>query len=155
MSLEGLGACARARSDAVSTISPTTTILGARNDTLSVLGQVRRPRAATWNAERDVFTRVISAADRHDDVLLAVDGIGHWRAALRRRHPDRADFLAGGLFVGAQHRPAGMLWRCRHLRIAHHDERFGHHQPDTGRIRLAGFWDVEAAQRRMIANDIR
>ena len=40
--------------------------------------------------KRDVLARVRSAADRDDNILLAVDHIGHGRAALRRGHPHRA-----------------------------------------------------------------
>ena len=57
--------------------------------------------------------------------------VGHRRSALRRRHPDRADFFAVRLVVGAQHRAARMLRRRRHLRIAEDDERLGHDQPDA------------------------
>src|SRR5437867_11406614 len=64
---------------------------------------------ACWSAgqgERDVLTRIVAAADRDDDVLLAVDAIGHRRSALRRRDEHRADFFAGHLVVRAQHRAA-------------------------------------------------
>ena len=57
--------------------------------------------------------------------------VGHRRAALRRRHPHRADFAARCLVVGAQHRAARTLRRRGHLRIAHDDERLGHHQADA------------------------
>src|SRR5215470_12086386 len=58
--------------------------------------------------ERHVLARVIPAADGDDDVLLAVDRVGHRRSALRRRHPHRADLLPLRLFVRAQHRAARM-----------------------------------------------
>src|SRR5215472_4187419 len=44
-------------------------------------------------AEREKLARVVAAADRHHDVLRAVDHISHRRAALRSGHPDGAHFL--------------------------------------------------------------
>src|SRR6202521_1548640 len=67
---------------------------------------IRRTRFVRGQAESDVFARVVAAADRDDDVLLAVDRIGHRRAALRRRHPDLADLRTGLLVVRMEHRTA-------------------------------------------------
>ena len=52
------------------------------------------------------YIGVAGAADRHHEVLLAVQHVGHRRSGLRRRHVDGADFLARRLVVGAQHRAA-------------------------------------------------
>ena len=49
--------------------------------------------------QREQFAGVAAAADRDDDVLLAVQHVGHRRSGLRRRHVDRADFLAARLVV--------------------------------------------------------
>src|SRR5690348_8920797 len=46
----------------------------------------------------NVIARVVAAADGHDDVLLAINSVGHGRTALRGWHPDRPDLLTG-LFV--------------------------------------------------------
>src|SRR5271169_5622697 len=68
--------------------------------------------------KRDVLARIRAPADRDDDVLLAVQHVGHRRAALRGRNEYRTDLLSVRLVVGPQHRAARML-RCRgHQRIA-------------------------------------
>src|SRR5919197_5666017 len=64
------------------------------------------------------LARVVSTADRHDDVLPAVEHVGHRRPALRRRHVDSADFGAARLVVRAQHRAAGPGRRRRDARLA-------------------------------------
>src|SRR5207342_2340941 len=69
-------------------------------------GLAGRPHFRLRQREGNVLTRVVAAADRDDEVLAAVGHVGHRRAALRRRHPYRADFLAVGLVVGAEHRAA-------------------------------------------------
>src|SRR5690349_24016698 len=65
-------------------------------------GQAVRP-ANAWtlrNFECDELARVAGAADREDDVMLAVVEIRHRRAGLRRRHVDRAGIGAGRFVVG-------------------------------------------------------
>src|SRR6267154_4645474 len=57
----------------------------------------------------DVFAGIGPAADGHNDVLLAVDQVGHRRARLRSRHIDRAECFAVHLVVSAQHRAARMI----------------------------------------------
>src|ERR1700694_5209478 len=93
--------------------------------------------SSVGKTERDVLARVAPAADRHDDVLLAVDHVGHRRSALWGWHESGAHLLAGRIVVRTQHRAARMLGRRRDLRIAHHDDRFGVHQPDARYARLA------------------
>src|SRR5207247_2281281 len=78
--------------------------------------------------EREILAGVVSTAHRDDDVLPAVDGVGHRRSALRRWDEDGADLFPRHLVVRAQHRAARMLRRRRHLRIAHDDQGFRHHQ---------------------------
>ena len=73
-------------------------------------------------------------ADRDDDVLLAVDAVGHRRPALRRGHQDCSNFLPRLLVVGAQHRSARVLGRRRHLHVAADDERLGDEQPDVAAL---------------------
>src|SRR6266550_2956804 len=46
-----------------------------------------------------------------------------------------------------------MLGRCRHLWIAEDHERLGDRQPDAAL--LAGLWNGESFERRMIANRVR
>src|SRR5690242_14502196 len=99
-----------------------------------------------WQRERDEFTGVAAAADRYDDVLLAVDHVRHRRTALWRRHPDRTDLAARRFVPRTQHRAAWMVRRGRDLRIAHHDDRLGVHQADARNARLTGFRNVDAAQ---------
>src|ERR1700731_2592377 len=84
----------------------TTTRSRTRTWSVVLLSPRRRPRGRCREAERDVFARVVAAAHGDDDVLPAVDRVGHRRAALRRGHPDRADLSARVLVVRAQHRPA-------------------------------------------------
>src|SRR6185503_9010906 len=108
--------------------------------------------SARWQREGDVLARIVAAADGDDDVLLAVHEVGHRQPALRRDHPHGADLLAFRLLVGAQHRAARVIGRRRDLRIAHHHQRLGHHQPDAGGAGLPGLRDVDALQHRMIAN---
>ena len=88
-------------------------------------------------------TRCIHRYDRRATATMmhcrAVDRVGHRRSALRRRDAPRADFLAGLLVVGAQHRAALASRRRRDLRIAHDDDRLGHHQADA--LRSPG-WPV-------------
>src|SRR5262245_13407799 len=76
-----------------------TTLRGIKTQTALAAGVLRfgwfdmRPRAlSSRQRERDVFPAVDAAADRDDDVLLAVDGVCHRRARLRRRHVDRPHF---------------------------------------------------------------
>src|SRR5260370_42384551 len=57
----------------------------------------------------DVFAGIGPAADGHNDVLLAVDHVGHRRARLRSRHIDRAYFFAGHLVVSTDHRAARLV----------------------------------------------
>src|ERR1700688_113585 len=92
---------------------------------------VRRTRFVRGQAEGDVLARVVAAADRDDDVLLAVDRIGHRRAALWRWHPDLADLRTGLLVVRVEHRTARASRRRRELRVTCDDERRGHHQGDA------------------------
>src|SRR5437660_12094417 len=59
---------------------------------------------AWWQPERNQLARVVAAADREHDILLPVEHVRHGRAGLPSRNINRADFLACGLVVGAQHR---------------------------------------------------
>src|SRR5580658_7269654 len=62
--------------------------------------------AAVRQRVRNILARIRTAADRDDNVLLAVHHIGHRRAALRSWHQYGADFLARSLVIRAQHRAA-------------------------------------------------
>ena len=54
------------------------------------------------SAEREQFAAVPRTADRHSDVLPAVQHVRHRRTGLRRRHEDGAGVLARRLVVGAE-----------------------------------------------------
>src|SRR5262245_16798428 len=100
-----------------------------------------RPRFAGGQRKRQVLSRVVSAADRDDEVLTAVLAfVGHRRSALRRRHPDGAHLLARVLVVGAQHRATRMIRGGCDSRVAKDDERLGDDQPDAAL--QAGLGDV-------------
>src|ERR1043166_6471238 len=113
---------------------------------------VRQPRVIR-QTERDVFARVVAAAHGDDDVLAAVDGIRHRRAALRRGQQDRTHFLARRLVVRAQHRASRMLGRCRDLGIAHDDQRLRDNGADSPV--LAGLRNVQPVEQRTVAHDVR
>src|ERR1700730_1419446 len=98
--------------------------------------------------ERDVLTRIVRAADGHDDVLLAVERVRHRRAALWRRHPHRAHLLAGLLVIRAKHRAATLVGIGDEAWIAQHDERFGHQLSHWSL--LAGLRNVQALDRGMV-----
>src|SRR6266566_497177 len=51
-------------------------------------------------AERNVLARVVNSTDGNDDVLLAIDRVGHGGTALRGWHPDRPHLFSGFLVVG-------------------------------------------------------
>src|ERR1700675_4230104 len=104
------------------------TASGQERQLLLLIGRTHFVRG---QAEGDVLARVVAAADRDDDVLLAVDRIGHRRAALWRWHPDLAALRPGLLGVRVEHRTARPSRRRRYLRVARDDERLGHHQPDA------------------------
>src|SRR5438034_6383399 len=63
--------------------------------------------------KRQILARIGPAADGDQDVLLAVDHIGHRGSALRSGHPDGANLLAGLLVIGSQHRATGSSRGCR------------------------------------------
>jgi len=65
-------------------------------------GSSSRPGQLTGQAEREQLARIVPPADGNDDVLLAVEHVGHRRAALRRRHQHCANVLTVGLIVRAQ-----------------------------------------------------
>ena len=90
---------------------------------------------------------------RDDDVLTAVDHVGHRRSGLRRGHQHLTHLRAGLLVVGAQHRAARPSWRRSDLSIADHHERLGDDQALAAVLTRAR--DVDALQRRMIANHVR
>src|SRR5712671_1287956 len=52
--------------------------------------------------EGDEFAGVVAAADGENDVLLAVDHVGHRRTALRSGHEDFSDFLTCRFVVGTK-----------------------------------------------------
>src|SRR5205085_2812920 len=71
--------------------------------------------------EREIFARIVAAADGADDVLLAIERVGHRRPRLLLRPEDRADFFPTRPVVRAQHRgattaPAGRRARARRRR---------------------------------------
>src|ERR1700739_426387 len=98
----------------------------------------------------NVIARVVAATDGHDDVLLAINSVGHGRTALRGWHPDRSHLLTGLLIVGAQHSPARMVSRRRDLRVTHDDQSLGHHQPDIAL--LASLGNVQPLECRVNSN---
>src|SRR5713101_3118384 len=102
---------------------------------------------------RDVFARVWPAADGHDDVLFAVDHIGHRRSGLRGRHIDRADFFAGSLVVGTEHRAAWMIRRRSDISFAGDDQRFGDECPDVVSC-LTGARNAHAFENLRIPYDV-
>src|SRR5262245_16173055 len=69
-------------------------------------------------SECEVFARVVAAADGDDDVLFAVQRIGHRRARLLGRQEDRADLRPGLLVIRAQHRAPPPVRHRRRQRIA-------------------------------------
>src|ERR1700722_2532488 len=69
----------------------------------------------------NVIARVVAAADGHNDVLLAIESVGHRRAALRGWQPERPHLLTGLLVIGAEHGAARMVSRRRYLRVTHDD----------------------------------
>src|SRR5271169_5364120 len=73
----------------------------------------------------NVIAGVVAATDGHDDVLLAIESVGHRRTALGSWQPDRSHLLTGLLVVGAQHGPARMVSRRRNLRVTHDDQSLG------------------------------
>ncbi len=81
----------------------------------------------------DVFAGIGPAADGHNDVLLAVNHVGHRRSRLRSRHIDGADFFAGHLVVSAQHRAARMIGGRGDVSFARDDQRLGDQGPDVVR----------------------
>src|SRR5438105_11168214 len=75
----------------------------AGGDLLILSAQLGRARFARRETVREIFARIVATADGDDDVLPAVHHVSHRGAALRCRHPDRADFLPHRFIVGAQH----------------------------------------------------
>src|SRR5258706_12659344 len=73
-------------------------------------------------SERKVLARVAVAAgngaDRHHDVLLAVQHVRHRGTALWRRYVDGTGFFALALVVPPQHRATRMFWRLSDLWVA-------------------------------------
>ena len=68
--------------------------------------------------EREELARVIAAADRHDDMLFAVQHVRDRRSRLRRRHVHRTEFVPVRLVVRPQHRARRTTRRRGDLRIA-------------------------------------
>ena len=104
--------------------------------------------------ERDQLAAVVAAADRDHDVLPAVEHVGHRRPALRRRHVDRADLLAGRLVERAQHRAALPDGVGPKLCSPAMSSVFVTSVPDccpAGPHR----WQVQALERRVIADVVR
>lgn len=50
----------------------------------------------------DEFAGVVAGGDGDDDVLFAVQHIGHGRAGLAGGHEDGSDFFAGRFVIGAE-----------------------------------------------------
>src|SRR5712692_9923361 len=109
-------------------------------------------RYGAAQSERDQLTRIIAAADRNDDVLSAVEHVGHRRPALRRWKVDRADLVPGRLVVGTQHRSPPERGR-RVAALAGDEQRFRRKRPDDSA--LAGTRQDEAFERGVISDDVR
>ncbi len=101
----------------------------------------------------NILAGIIAARNRDDDVLLAIDHIGHRRARLRRRQQHIADFLAGRLIIGAQRCAARMIRRGGDLTVARDHQVLGHQGADI-EARLAGAGHVDALERRIVADRI-
>src|SRR5262245_38273905 len=65
-----------------------------------------------WQPEGDDLAAITGAADRDDEVLLAVEHVRHRRAALRGGNVDRAHLFTGRLVERPQHGASGPA-RCR------------------------------------------
>src|SRR6185369_11525036 len=112
-----------------------------------------RISVSRWQRERNILSRVSTAADRNDDVLLTVEHVSHRRSALWSREKDRADLFARRLVVGSKHRAARMIRSSRHLRISHDDQSLGDHQPN--RPVLSGLWNIHSFEQRVIPHHVR
>src|SRR5580704_15792789 len=106
-----------------------------------------------WQLERDQLTRIVAAADGEDDVLLTIEHISHRRAALGGGYVNRADFFAGGLVVGAQHRTAYARWRREEAGLTGDYQALG--GQNTDQARTAGARNVQTFESRMILDVVR
>src|SRR5437867_8678719 len=104
-------------------------------------------------SECDELGGITTAADGNDDVLLAVQHIGHRRPGLRSRHVDRANLLAVGFVVGPEHGPSLPGWRGEETAFAGDQKRFG--DQCTYPALPACPRDFQTFERRVIANVVR
>src|SRR5580658_9387791 len=98
--------------------------------------------------ERDQLSGESAGRGCDHDVLLAVERVGHGSARLSGGHRDRAHFLTGRLVVSAQHNI-----RLARAPLAANHQCFGYQ--DTENPRPAGARNVQALERRVIANIVR
>src|SRR5688500_7210627 len=114
-----------------------------------VLGVASRSSLA-GQPECDELAAVIAAADRHDEVLPAIQHVRHRRPGLRGGHVDCAHFFPRRLVVGSQYGAAPAVGECKEAALARHDQALRRQRSDapwTPRTR-----NVHAFERRVITN---
>src|SRR6187549_3279383 len=100
--------------------------------------------------------RAVDAADGEDDVLLAVEQIGHRRPGLFVRHLDGAEVRAGRLVVGTEQRDARAGVVAVHTAFAGNNERLRRERADERAARLTkARRERYALQRRVVPDVIR
>src|SRR5262245_53892582 len=129
---------------------PVSNIYGTGSYPVSVIGPWLRPREG---AERDQLAAVAASAGRHDEKLLPVEPIGHWRPGLRGGHEHGAHFVAGPLVVRAQHRAPLPGWRREEPPLASNHERLRHEHSDPSLPPGPG--NRQPFERRMVPDVVR
>src|SRR5215472_1009745 len=87
-------------------------------------------------------------ANRHDDVLLALPGIGHRHAGCGRVQLGFPHHGAGCLVECAEFLAAG-AWRLLRKTLTHKDQTLCHQRANTPRF--AKWWKVQLLKRRVVA----
>src|SRR3989454_2675145 len=104
----------------------------------------------SWQTEREYLARVAATADGNDNVLIPVQHVGHWRAALTGRHINRTHFFSAGLVVGTQHCAATAVRHRNDSGLTGNDQRFGNQGSNSSRP--PGARNVHTAKGRVVAN---